>query len=273
MGVLTIMGQRLSRLARAVGSRSGRLSRGGRSSRAGCRARAHRPGQAVQAWAGCRGQERQAEQGSANQPRRVPAHGRIALARRFRLGLAVGSRSGRLSRGGRSGRAGYQRAGRIALARRFRLGLAVGSRSGRLSRGGRSSRAGCRARAHRPGQAVPAWAGCRGQERQPEQGSANQPRRVPAHGRIALARRFRLGLAVEGRSGSLSRGRRTSRAGCQHRAHRPGQAVPAWAGCREQERQPEQGSANQPRRVPRRGASPWPGGSDLGWLSGAGAAG
>ena len=168
----------------------------------GASARAHRPGQAVQAWAGCRGQERQAEQGSANQPRRVPARGRIALARRFRLGLAVGSRSGRLSRGGRSSRAGCQRAGRIALARRFRLGLAVGSRSGRLSRGGRSSRA-----------------------------------------------------------------------GCQRRAHRPGQAVQAWAGCREQERQADQGWAIQPRRVPAPGASPWPGGSGLGWLSRAGAAG
>ena len=103
----------------------------------GASPRADRPGQAVQAWAGCREQERQAEQGWAIQPRRVPARGRIALARRFRLGLAVGGRSGRLSRGGRSSRAGCQPTGRIALARRFRLGLAVGGRSGRLSRGGR----------------------------------------------------------------------------------------------------------------------------------------
>ena len=79
-----------------------------------------------------------------------------------RLARAVGSRSGRLSRGGRSSRAGCQRAGRIALARRFRLGLAVEGRSGRLSRGRRTSRAGCQRRAHRPGQAVQAWAGCRG---------------------------------------------------------------------------------------------------------------
>ena len=107
----------------------------------GTSARAHRPGQAVQAWAGCREQERQADQGWAIQPRRVPAHGRIALARRFRLGLAVGSRSGRLIRGGRSSRAGCQH-GRIALARRFRLGLAVEGRSGSLSRGRRTSRAG-----------------------------------------------------------------------------------------------------------------------------------
>src|SRR5271157_5742763 len=63
-GVLAIMGQRLSRLARAVGNRSGRLIRGRRSSRAGCRKR-------------------------------------IALGRRFGLELAVGSRSGRLIRSGR----------------------------------------------------------------------------------------------------------------------------------------------------------------------------
>ena len=68
--------------------------------------------------------------------------GRIALARRFRLGLAVEGRSGRRIRGRRSSRAGCRQ--RIALARRFRLGLAVGSRSGRLIRGRRTSRAGCR---------------------------------------------------------------------------------------------------------------------------------
>ncbi len=45
-GVLAIMGQRLSRIARAVGSRSGRLIRGRRSSRAGCRAPGASP------WAG-----------------------------------------------------------------------------------------------------------------------------------------------------------------------------------------------------------------------------
>ena len=164
------------RLGLAGEGRSGRLIRGRRSSRAGCRRRAHRPGQAVQAWAGWRGQERQA------------------------------------IRGRRSGRAGCRRGG--SPGRRFRLGLAGGSRSGRrLIRGRRSSRAGCERTGASPGQAVPAWAGCRGQERQADQGPAIEPRRVPQAPRPG--RRFRLGLAVEGRSGRRIKGRRSSRAGCR----------------------------------------------------------
>ena len=89
--------------------------------------------------------------------------------------------------------------------------------------------------------------------------------------RIALARRFRLGLAVEGRSGRLYQG-----SAIQPRrvppAHRPGQAVQAWAGCREQERQAVSG-VGDPAAPGAASASPWPGGSGLGWLSGAGAAG
>ena len=132
MGVLAIMGQRLSRIARAVGSRSGRLIRGRRSSRAGCRQRialgrrfglelavgsssgrlirGRRSSRALGAgapgaspWAGgsgsragCREQERQADQGSAIQPRRVPA-GAGALP------WAGGSGLGWLARAGAAG--------------------------------------------------------------------------------------------------------------------------------------------------------------------------